>query len=107
MFVHAPIESVGGYRIFGRGLIVALATLAVITGLEVSDLRARSGIDARAETVNRALKGDRLSSAPASHPAAVAPRETVSDAKLPFGCEPLVSPLVSRRLARIAGRCVF
>lgn len=85
---------------FCRGLVVALAAFAVMTGFEMPDLKARSEIQGAVQTADRSAKGDRL-------PLALAPHEheSVSDAKLPFGCEPLVSPLVSRRLARIAG-CV-
>jgi len=87
-------------RIVGRGLFLALAALAIIVvGFEVPDLRARPEIRGAVQTVDRSLKGDRL-------PLAPVPRESVSEAKLPFGCEPMVSPLVSRELARIAGRCV-
>ena len=54
---------------FGRGLIVALTALAFFTGFEVSDLRARSAARPAIETVNRALKGDRLPATPAFLPA--------------------------------------
>jgi hypothetical protein len=46
---------------FGRGLIVAFPALAFFTVFEVSDLRARSAAQPSVETVNRTLKGDRLS----------------------------------------------
>jgi hypothetical protein len=101
---HCLPTSVRSWR-FGRGLIVVLGAFALITVLEGSNLSARSGIQPPAETVNRTLKGDRLPSSHARPPAAH-PRERASDAKLPYGCEPLISPLVSRELARIAGRCL-
>jgi hypothetical protein len=88
-----------GYWTFWRGLVVAFAAFAVMTGFEMPDLKARSEIQGAVQTVDRNLKGDRL-------PSAAAPRGTVSDEKLPLGCEPLVSPFVSRQLARIASRCV-
>jgi hypothetical protein len=98
---------------FGRGLIVALTALAFFIGFEVSELRARSGAQPAIETVNRALKGDRLLATPAFQPAAAerhheikAPRETVSNSQLPIGCDPLISPLVNRQLSRIASRCI-
>lgn len=98
---------------FGRGLIVALTALAFFTGFEVSDLRARSAAQPAVENVNRAFKGDRLQATPAFQPAAAerhreikAPRETISNSKLPIGCDPLISPLVSRQLSRIASRCI-
>ena len=49
----------GDTRLLGRGLIVALATLSIITGFGISELTARSGIEPSGETVNRILKGDR------------------------------------------------
>lgn len=84
---------------------MVLAVLALIPALEGSDLNARSGSQLTAETVNRALKGDRLPSLHAL-PLAAHPRDGVSAVKLPYGCEPLVSSLVSRELAHVAGRCV-
>jgi hypothetical protein len=48
-------------RLLGRGLIVAFAALSLITGLGISELTARSGIEPSGETVNRTLKGDRWS----------------------------------------------
>jgi len=95
--------AVGSLR---RGLIVVFASAALIIGLEGSDLGARSIIESSAETVvNRALKGDRLVSSrilpPATHRRGEAP-----GVKLPYGCEPAVSSIVSRELAHIASRCV-
>ena len=95
---------------FGRGLIVALIALAFFTGFEVSDLRARSGTPPSVETVNRALKGDRVSSMPAFLLGAAQRHHEMKpepeSLKLPDGCDPLVSPLVNRQLSRIASRCI-
>jgi hypothetical protein len=41
-----------------RGLSVAVVTLSIITGLGISELTARSGIEPSGEIVNRILKGD-------------------------------------------------
>jgi hypothetical protein len=50
--------------------------------------------------VNRTQKADRL-------PVQIKePRAPLYDAKLPDGCESMVSPLTRSQLARIAGRCV-
>jgi len=54
---HRPVF--GGSWLLWRGLIVALATLSIITGLGISELTARSGIEPSGGTVNRILKGDR------------------------------------------------
>jgi len=102
-----------GSRHLGRGLIVAFATLSLITGLGISGLTARSGIEPSGETVNRTLKGDRWSpafrmqtNAPHRPSQTDAPLQKASGSKLPVGCEPLVSALAHPELARIAGRCV-
>jgi hypothetical protein len=98
-----------GSRLLGRGLIVAFATLSIITGLGISELTARSGIEPSGETVNRILKGDRWSPAlRIQTSAAHQPRQTktASASRLPVGCEALVSTLAHSRVARIAGRCV-
>jgi hypothetical protein len=102
-----------GSRLLGRGLIVAFATLSIITGLGISELTARSGIEPSSETVNRILKGDRWSPASriqtnaAHRPSQTnTPLQIASGSRLPVGCEPLVSALAYPELARIAGRCV-
>ncbi len=104
---HLLRPSFGALR---RGLIAALAALAFFTGFEVSDLRARSGIQPSVETVNRTLKGDRLSSMPAFDPGPAQQHHEINppreSSKLLIGCDPLVSPLVSRQLSRIASRCI-
>jgi hypothetical protein len=102
-----------GSRLLGRGLIVAFATLSLITGLGISELTARSGIEPSGETVNRTLKGDRWSSPfriqtnAAHRPSQTnAPLQKASGSRLPIGCEPLVSALAHSELARIAGHCL-
>ncbi len=103
----------GGSWLLWRGLIVALATLSIITGLGISELTARSGIEPSGETVNRILKGDRSPRAFRIQPNVAhrlrqtnTPLETASGSRLPVGCESLVSALAHSQLARIAGRCV-
>ena len=49
----------GGSWLLGRGSIVALITLSIITSFGISDLTARSGIEPSSQSVNRILKGDR------------------------------------------------
>jgi hypothetical protein len=51
--------------------------------------------------VNRTQKADRLPMVQIKEP-----RAPHYDAKLPAGCESVVSPLTLSQLARIAGRCV-
>ena len=99
----------GGPRLLWRGSIVALATLSIITGVGISELTARSGIEPSGEAVNRILKGDRSQPAYTIRSNAVErPRriETASGSRLPVGCESLVSAFVHSQLARIARRCV-
>ena len=109
---HRPVF--GGSRLLCRGSIVALATLSIITSVGISELTARSGIEPSVETVNRTLKGDRLSPGfRIQNNAGYRPRrintpfETSSPSStLPVGCEPLASALAHSQLARIAGRCM-
>ena len=101
-------------RAVAGGLTMALAALLLITGLGMSDLTASSVVDHTDQTVNRALKGDRLPLVPAIHrfvrnqPLELdAPHpSTVPDSKLPDGCEGVVSSIANSELAHIAGRCV-
>jgi len=103
----------GGSRRLGRGSIVALAALSIITVLGISELTARSGIEPSGETVNRILKGDRsplafrIQTNVAPRPRQInTPLKPASGSKLPVGCESLVSAFAHSQLARIAGRCV-
>jgi hypothetical protein len=95
---------------------MALVALLLITGLGMSDLTARSAVDRSEQTVNRAPKSDRLPLVPAidlrvgNQPLELrAPRTSTpetSHAKLPDGCEAVVSSIANAELAHIAGRCV-
>ena len=103
----------GGSRPFASGLIASLAALAFISGLVMFDSTARSMVDPSAQTVNRALKGDRLPLAPVSRPDAEnqpaelrALRTSTPNSRLPDGCEAVVSSIANSELAHIAGRCV-
>jgi len=98
------------YRpVFGssrRGLSVAVVTLSIITGLGISELTARSGIEPSGEIVNRILKGDRSPPAFTIQPnAARRPRQTyrpLERSRLPVGCESLVSALAHSQLSKSA-----
>jgi hypothetical protein len=80
------------------GLI--LAALTTVIGFD-GIATARPHLGSSKEIVNRTRKADRLPMIPVH-----VPRAPVYDAKLPDGCEPLVSVLTRSNLARIAGRCV-
>ena len=103
----------GGFRGLAGGLIVSLAAASIITGLGMSDLTARTVVGPVGQTVNRALKGDRLSPKPAirsdiaNQPIEFhVPRTSTPDSRLPDGCEAVVSSIANSELAHIAGRCV-
>jgi len=103
----------GGFRGLAGGLIVSLAAASIITGLGMSDLTARTVVDPFGQTVNRALKGDRLPLKPVSRSDVEnqpidfrTPRTWTPDLKLPDGCEAMVSSIANSELAQIAGRCV-
>jgi hypothetical protein len=103
----------GRSRPFAGGLMASLAALAIVSGLFMVDSAARSMVDPHAQTVNRALKGDRLPLRPASlsnvenRPVEWrAPHTSIPDSKLPDGCEAVVSSIANPELAHIAGRCV-
>jgi hypothetical protein len=79
----------------------------------MSDLTAGSAVNPSEQTVNRALKGDRLPLVPTIHwhvenqPLELRdPRTSTPNAKLPDGCEAVVSSIANSELAHIAGRCV-
>jgi hypothetical protein len=95
-----------GSRLLARGLIVAFAALSLITGLGISELTARSGIEPSGETVNRILKGDRSPLVFRIQMNAAHRARQINGSRLPVGCEFLVSALAHSQLARIAGRCV-
>jgi hypothetical protein len=103
----------GRSRTFAGGLMASLPALAIVSGLFMVDSAARSMVDPPAQTVNRALKGDRLPLRTASLSRVEnqpvewrAPRPPFPDSKLPDGCEAVVSSIANPELAHIAGRCV-
>ena len=103
----------GSYRPLAGGLMTSLAALAIASGLVIFDPAARSMVDPSAQTVTRALKGDRLPLKPASFSNVEnqpvewrAPRTSVPASKLPDGCEAVASSIAKSELAHIAGRCV-
>jgi hypothetical protein len=78
------------------GLI--LAALTTVVGFD-GIATAHPDIGFSVDSVNRTRKADRL-------PMVHVRRAPVYDARLPDGCEPLVSALTRSNLARIAGRCL-
>jgi hypothetical protein len=79
------------------GLI--LATVCTVIGLgRIATARPDAGYSIE---VNRTSKGDRLPLVKV-----IIPRAPAYEARLPDGCDPLVSALTNSHLARIAGRCV-
>jgi hypothetical protein len=86
------------------------ALASICAGLIFAVLTSAIGSDGIASTrpnfgssveVNRTQKADRLPMVQIKEP-----RALHHDAKLPDGCESMVSPLTRSQLARIAGRCV-
>ena len=80
----------------------ALLLTSFVVGLEVTAATARPEAAPILNSVNRALKADRL---PARADRAT-PVEQDTSARLPDGCEALVSTIERSPLARIPGRCV-
>jgi hypothetical protein len=89
--LRSPIRE--GFRYLFGGLSILVATVSIVTTIEVTLAPAWSGA-VPAPTINRASKGDRL-------PAAAAFQN-----ELPDGCEALASPLARSALSRIAARCL-
>jgi hypothetical protein len=77
-------------------ILVALATVIGFDGIA----SAHPDVGSSLAIVNRTRKADRLPIIQVNEPGA-----SVYDARLPDGCEPLVSVLTRSNLARIAGRC--
>jgi hypothetical protein len=109
MLAHTPIKArstFGACQFLAGGLTGAAALIAIIMALGTSDLTARTGLDPAGQVgqiVNRSLKGDRLPLIPAFQLKA---RTSTPEAKLPDGCEALVSSIGNSELARVAGRCI-
>jgi hypothetical protein len=112
MLTHSPIQSGlswsmrGGAQVLVGSLGVALLTVSIIIGLEVSVAAARSGVEPSGNIVNRTLKGHRLPLVPVKHLEINIPLAPAAVSELADGCESLVSPLAHSRLANIARRCV-
>jgi hypothetical protein len=79
------------------GLIFAVLTTGIGSD-GIASTRPNFGFSVE---VNRTQKADRLPTVHIKEPGAL-----LYDAKLPDGCESVVSPLTRSQLARIAGRCV-
>jgi hypothetical protein len=103
-----PFKSINrSFPYLGRGCIVILAMVLIITAeLSASTTwSATSSMAPSMQTVDRAKKGDRLLPFPALH------RDTVnfplkSPAKLPVGCESVVSSFPRSPLTETAGYCL-
>jgi hypothetical protein len=91
----------GPFPYLGRGCIVVLTMVFIIvTYLSASSARsAVSSVVSPVQTVNHALKGDRL-------PLRRTEKLGFSDHKLPVGCEPVSSPLTDSPSAHIARNCL-
>ena len=107
------------YLVGGCGAVFALAVGYYVLGVNVSTTTAAVGPDPGMQTVNRALKADRLPIKPAFRlptiPASKSRRnagnefDTETPAARPElldGCEPLVSPIGQSPLAQVPGRCL-
>ena len=79
------------------GLILAVLTTGIGSD-GIASTRPNFGSSAE---VNWTQKADRLPMVQIKEP-----RASIYDARLPDGCEFMVSPLTRSQLARIAGRCV-
>jgi hypothetical protein len=110
------------YLLGGCGAAFALAMAYFVVGVDVSTTTAATGGDPGVQTVNRALKADRLPMKPAFRLPAIPASKSRRNAgnepveieipgatprqELLDGCEPLVSPIGQSPLAQVAGRCV-
>ena len=110
------------YLLGGCGAVCALAVAYFLLGVDVSTTTAATTSDPGVQTVNRALKADRLPMQPAFRlptiPASKSRRNAGNEQieieipgatprqELLDGCEPLVSPIGQSPLAQVAGRCV-
>lgn len=82
-------------------ILVAFGILAVGTITSSTLAIAQASSDKAGQVVNRTAKGDRrLPRASSSRP------KQPERSRLPEGCEPLVSPIADRVLARVAVRCL-
>lgn len=107
------------YILAGCGAVSAFAIAYFLIGVDVTKTTAAPSADPTLQTVNRALKADRLPMKPAFRlptiPASKSRRNAGNEFDLdaPYprpelldGCEPLVSPIGQSPLAQIAGRCL-
>lgn len=87
----------GGIRVSVGSVATALLVAFFVAGAGISVSPTSLYAKPAGDVVNRLGKADRLQ-LPSSTPAV--------SSKLPYGCEPLVSPLANADLARLARRCV-
>ncbi len=90
--LRSPISP--GFRYLFGGLSVLVATVSIVTTIEVTLASTWSGAVPAAPAINRASKGDRLPTAAAFHH------------DLPDGCEALASPLARSALSHVAAHCL-
>ncbi|MEA3028036.1 MAG: hypothetical protein QOF91_3321 [Alphaproteobacteria bacterium] len=105
---HEPIVKRAGV-ILGAA-VVSVALLSVFTSLEVQVAKARTGLPAGVtgvnwHSVNRALKGDRIPSLPASR-SVKPPVSGQTDPKLPDGCVATFGAARNIFWTEVPGRCV-
>ena len=90
-----------------RRTILATA-LCTITLISFPSFPSTLGIVSKPQLVDRALKGDRLTNAPA--PAKNGPKSQPSlqraDRQVPMGCDRAFSSMSSRQFSMIFGRCL-
>ena len=95
---------------FMRMIVVCGAVCASILFASPNGLTARSEISTQASLVNRDQKGDRMPLVSTFHSKADTQSQQTTppaaEVRLPDGCKSAVSPIVNRRLARIASRCI-
>lgn len=107
------------YLVGGCGAVFALAVGYYVLGVNVSTTTAAISPDPGVQTVNRALKADRLPMKPAFRlptiPASKSRRNAGNEIEIETptaqpelldGCEPLVSPIGQSPLAQVPGRCL-
>jgi hypothetical protein len=99
-------------RLLVGGCGAACAIVSFVIGLEVSATTAAPGAEPTRQSINRAIKGDRLPQVQkvrrnaVNGPELQTPPAPAARPELLDGCEPLVSPIMQSPLSQVAGRCV-
>ena len=87
----------GSAQLFFESVATAVLAAFFIAGAGITVSPTSLHAKPARDVVNRIGKADRLQ---------LPPYTPAAGSKLPYGCEPLVSPLASARLARLARQCV-